>query len=279
MNFDIPKNNKEQTLVYKVIGERKIALTFLPPIKEIYKLSPVYFIIPGGGWHEESRESMLDFSALSVQSLRCAGFAAVSIDYRVSDEQGVTMEEIISDCFDAARYISHFSEILKIDPYKFAVSGHSAGGHLSLMLAYAPHDMFISDSVLSDDFSVAVAAPMSAPTILYTENIEPTLGLNADHAFRGNNTYVTRKKTSPYTYVSYKSPPTVLCAGTSDRLVYCNSSELLYKKLIENKVKCKLVLSVGGGHCFEKMHDGIIPSPSREEIQEIITSFIKKSLS
>ncbi len=278
MGFDIPVNNDEQILIYKTAGSRKIALTFLPPVNSVYEYAPVYIIIPGGGWHTESRDDMLDFSKVSVQILRESGFAAVSIDYRVSDEDGIAMEEIISDCFDAARYISHFREVLKIDSDKFVVSGHSAGGHLCLMLAYAPHDMFTKDSVLCDEFSVVSAAPISAPTILYNTDPEPTIGINIDGAFKGCDTDTMRKKTSPYNYVSPKAPATILCTGTSDRVVYSNSSELLYKRLIENNAVSKLVLSVGGGHCFEQMHDGIVPSPSRDEIQEIIAEFIKNNV-
>lgn len=278
MNFEIPADNRKQNLVYKAVGERKISLTFLPPTVSIYEYAPVYFLIPGGGWHMEKRSDMLDFAQISVNSLRESGFAVVSIDYRVSEEDGIAMEEIISDCFDAARYLSHFRETLKIDSDRIAVSGHSAGGHLALMLAYAPHDMFVRDSFLTDDFTIVAAAPLSPPTILYTTDEEPTLGIQTDKAFKNCNTEEMRRKCSPYSYVSEQSPATILCAGTSDRLVYCNSSELLYKKLTENHVHCKLILSVCGGHCFEQMHDGIIPVPPYVEIQKNIVNFVKDNI-
>lgn len=274
MKFDIPKDSRKQDLIYKTIGERELMLTFLPPLNEVYEYAPVYFIIPGGGWYSESRASMFDFSAPSVKALREKGFASVSIDYRTGAEKGIGMEETVSDCFDAARYISHFSEILKLDPDKFVFSGHSAGGHLSLMLAYAPHDMFRMDSELTDDFKAALAAPISAPTILYDEDIEQTLNFDMEYIFKNNDSLEFKRKVSPYTYVTSNTPPTILCAGTSDRIVFSNSSELLYKRLNENGVKCRLVLSVGGGHCFEQMHVGVDPSPSRDEIQHIITEFI-----
>lgn len=278
MNTDIPKNNFEQDLIYKSIGNRDIALTFLPPLKNVYKYAPVYFVIPGGGWYSESRESMIDFSAVSINALRKRGFAAVSIDYRTAAEEGIGLEETISDCFDAARYISHFAQILKVDPNRLIVSGHSAGGHLALMTAYAPHDMFKSDSVLSDDFTAVLAVPLSAPTILYENELGQTLNFDTDTVFKNDNTLLFKKKVSPYTYVSSSAPPTLLCAGTSDRIVFSNSSELLYKKLKECGVESRLILSVCGGHCFEQMHDGIVPSPSRDEIQQIITEFILKSI-
>ena len=111
MEVNTPKDNNEQALIYKSVKNKDIALTFLPPLNAIYEYAPVYFIIPGGGWHNETRESMLDFSTSSVLQLRKNGFAAAAIDYRVSKEVGIGIEEIISDCFDAARYISHFARI------------------------------------------------------------------------------------------------------------------------------------------------------------------------
>ncbi len=277
MYYDKPLNNSEQSLIYKSVGERQIELTFLPPTIRKYEYAPVWLLIPGGGWHFEKRSDMIDLVKNAVNTLRREGIAVVSIDYRVTDEQGVVMEDIISDCFDAVRYIAHFKEQLRIDDNRIGITGHSAGGHLGLMIAYAPHDMFIKNSVLNDEFNVTAAAVLSPPCIMYKTE-PPTLGLNADHAYRGCDTEEERIKTSPYSYAAMECPPTMLCAGTSDRLVYCNSSELLYEKLLENEVKAELVLSLGGGHCFEVMHDGIAPSPSSEEIQDTVAEFIMRNI-
>ena len=66
----IPTGSVEADLVYKVIGDRRIELTFLPPYKKKYDKAPLYFIIPGGGWHMEKREDMINFSLRSVEKLR-----------------------------------------------------------------------------------------------------------------------------------------------------------------------------------------------------------------
>ncbi len=282
MDGDIPMEAKNELsasgLIYKEAEGRRLSLIFLPPLNKLYDRAPVYLIIPGGGWHEESKESMLEFSAASVMSLRKKGFAAVSIDYRVSSESGVGIEEIISDCFDAARYLSHNREKLEIDTFRIAVSGHSAGGHLALMLAYAPQDIFRKGSVLTDRFKVIVAAPLSAPTILYDKDMEQTLNIDTGHVLKNEKNGYLSVKASPYTYVTSESPATILCAGTSDRLVFSNSSELLYKKLSDYGVKCRLVLSKCGGHCFEQMHESIKPDPSHEDIQKLISDFIIENI-
>lgn len=269
--MNIPKGTGQEELIYKKTKIRDLMLTFLPPINQKYEKAPVYFIIPGGGWHCETRQSMIDFSIQSVNALRQEGFAVVSIDYRVCGE-GVVMREIITDCFDAARYIAHFAEILKIDAEKFVLSGHSAGAHLALMLAYAPKEQFRSESSLTDDFSAICVAAMSAPTVLYdrwTHNL-----YDIDDVFIGCNTQEEKEKMSPISYANETCPPTLLCAGTSDYLVFANSSEKLYDKLAECGVPSKLMLSVGGFHSFEQIHQTVTPSITMEEMQSAITEFV-----
>ena len=278
----IPRGNQKADLIYKKTLQKDIYLTFLPPEKDVYEKAPVYFLIPGGGWHDEERESMFGFSETSLDALRKKGFAAVSIDYRVYKDEGVVIRDIVNDCFDAVRYIAHFADILKIDPQKIVVSGHSAGAHLALMLAYAPEEKFADDKLFDDSFKVISAAAICPPTILYETN-PATSSLDLmrkgdTKAFGDNDTREERELVSPITYISKDCPPTIFCAGTSDRLVYCNSSELAYKKLKEQGVDCDLVLSLGGGHVFEQMHDNIVPKPSRDDIQKLATEFILKHL-
>ena len=273
--MDTPKGNPKQDLVYKNTPQRDLMLTFLPPLQEKYDRAPVYFIIPGGGWHCEERQSMIDFSIQSVENLRKEGFAVVSIDYRVCGE-GVVMSEIITDCFDAARYVAHFSEILGIDKERFVLSGHSAGAHLALMLSYAPSAEFMGDYEFSDKFNVKTVAAMSPPTILYDDSTSNLRDIN--DVFVGCDTREERERTSPITYVSKTCPPTLLCAGTSDYLVFATSSEKLYNKLQENEVASEIKLSVGGWHSFEKIHQDIEPSITMSEMQNAIVEFVLKNL-
>ena len=204
--MDIPKNNEQAELVYKNTPQRDLMLTFLPPLAKKYENAPVYFIIPGGGWHMEVRQDMINFSHLSVEALRNEGFAVVSPDYRICKE-GVIMSEIIADCFDAAKYIANFSDELEIDKEKFVLSGHSAGAHLALMLSYAPQDLFCDDYEFSDEFKVVAAAPLSPPTILYshtTHNLRDIVDV-----FKECYTKEEMEKTSPITYITQNCPPSL----------------------------------------------------------------------
>lgn len=271
---ETPNGKKTADLVYKRTPQRDLTLTFLPPLQKKYNKAPLYFLIPGGGWHVENRQSMIDFSIQSVEALRKEGFAVVSIDYRVCGE-GVVMREIITDCFDAARYVAHFADTLEIDKDRFVASGHSAGAHLALMLSYAPQEDFQDGYEFTDHFNVKAAAVMSPPTILQDNSTNNLRDLN--DAFVGTEKG-EKERTSPISYVTGNCPPTFLSAGTSDYLVFANSSEKLYQKLTACGVDCELLLSIGGGHCFEKIHESIEPSVTMTDVQKEITRFILKHI-
>ncbi len=268
-----PKSKMQADYIYKSVGDREISLTFLPPKKELYAKAPVYFIISGGGWHAESRESMLDFSKLSVERLRESGYATVSIDYRVVTEPGIVMRDIVTDCFDALRFIAFYADTLCIDKNNIITSGHSAGGHLALMIAYANPDDFRCETSLDADFTVTATIPLSGISVVYGEGY-PTNSLSLPDCFVGCDTLEERKALSPISYVKKTCPPTLLCAGSKDDLVPCYISEILYNELKKCGGDAKIVISYNGGHCFEPMVEGFYSYPDRDEIQDILISFV-----
>lgn len=273
-----PVSNKQADLVYKMTNEKEMQLTFLPPTKKVYAKAPLYFIIPGGGWHSESRKSMIDFSRPSVDVLRENGYAVVSIDYRTISMQGIAMTDIVTDCFDALRYVCFYADVLEIDKYNIITSGHSAGGHLALMVAYGNGEDFVCETSINADYKITATVPLSPITVLYDNGEYPkthNLGTLEDR-FVGCDNIETRKLTSPITYVKRDSPPTLFCAGDSDDLVLCNSSQIMCEELKKAGTDAEIAISRNGGHCFEKKGDGEDPSPNRDEIQDMLIDFVLK---
>lgn len=281
--FDIPSAPVEQNLAYKIVGNRRIELTFLPPTEKKFRRSPVYFIIPGGGWHEASKEAMAGFSKKSSDLLRARGWATVSIDYRVAPADGVDMIGIVSDAIDAGRFLAHFADVLEIDPHRIVTSGHSAGGHLAMMMALAPHAAFTADSPYDfrkDDFEVVATAPMSPPIILYRD----AAGFCPQaFAFEGRGLFDTddiaqqaalRHRASPIDYITPASVPTLLVYGTHDDLVFAENSTAHYARCRSVGAPCKLLPSVYGGHCFEPMVEGKVSSPDFSEVQDELYRFV-----
>ena len=259
----------EKDLKYKETDGAGLYLTYLPPEKNIYKLAPLYFLIPGGGWHTESRQSMLDFSADSVSELRKKGFAVASIDYRVTDDGVTNVYDILEDCFDALSFVCGNSQKLGIDTGNIILSGHSAGAQLALMIGYCDCGKFSKNK---KNYKIKGVAAMSAPTVLYDKKTH-NLADSVAALFRNCVFEKAAKETSPIEYAAKACPPTLLCAGTSDYLVFAISSERLYNKLLEKGAKADIILSVCGGHSFEKVHGSIEPSVSMKEIQSKITEF------
>ena len=62
-------------------------------------------------------------------------------------------------------------------------------------------------------------------------------------------------------------------------MIFSVASDLLYAKLFECGVKAKLVHSFGGGHCFEKIFEGIEPKPTFDDVQDMIVEFVLENTS
>ncbi len=276
--------DKEQTLIYKKVGDREIPLLYYPPIQKVFDRAPVYLIIPGGGWRSANAESMVGFSLVSATALRKRGWAVVSLSYRYVSNDDVTLDDIISDCMDAGRYLTHFADELEINPHKIVTSGHSAGGHLALMMAYAPHRAFVADSpfdALRDEFTVIATAPLSAPTILYNDEAGyypdgfPFLdvfpkGLS-ERAFAA-----VRHRDGPFDYITPASVPTLLVCGTHDDLVFAENSTRFYEKCRTVGAPCQVLYSHFGGHCFEPMVEGRDSFVNFEQVQHHLIDFVQK---
>jgi acetyl esterase/lipase len=282
--FVAPVCDGEQALIYKKVGDRQIDLLFLPPTVKNFDRAPVYLIIPGGGWHTSSAEAMAGFSKISSDALRARGWATVSVAYRYVSRDEVCLDDIISDCMDAGRYLARFADVFGIDPHRIVTSGHSAGGHLALMLAYAPHRAFVADSpfdAIADDFTVVATAPLSAPTILYNDEVgycpQAFDFLDVFPAdLSAEKLAAFRHRTGPFDYITPASVPTLLVCGTHDDLVFVENSTRFYERCRALGVPCEILYSYFGGHCFEPMVPGRDSFVNFEQVQEHLVEFVKK---
>lgn len=279
MRYDIPTHNGEQELIFKRVGAREISLIFLPPTHKKHDRAPVYFIITGGGWHEGSARGMLGFSRASVDALRARGWAVASIEYRLTGE-GATIDDIISDCMDAGRYLRRFEKVLGIDMSRVCVSGHSAGAHLALMVSHAPHAAFTADSpfdAVADDFTVVGCAPMSPITYLYALDGASPVNFDFDRLFKDSVYDLTAAhRASPLDYINPLSVPTLISCGTHDTLVYPNNSTEFYDRCRALGAPCEIICSERGGHCFESMVKDEPSCPNMLDVQLEIVAFARQ---
>ena len=125
--------------------------------------APVLVFFHGGGFRAGNKKLL----SLQIRALP-HGVSAASANYRFVTEEGVTLREVMQDSARVIQFLRAKADEWHIDPARIALTGGSAGGVISLWLAF--HDDLADPK--SDDplgrFSTRVtcALPLSAPTSL-----------------------------------------------------------------------------------------------------------------
>lgn len=278
MCVSIPANNHIQELIYKIVDDTPLYLTFLPPTKAVRDKAPVLVVISGGGWQVQSREAILSMYASSVEQLRQAGVCVVSFDYRVTGLfPNITAAEEVGDTLDAISYLHKHAQVLGIDSNQIILTGHSAGGHIALLMAYAPRDLFPTEYP-DPGISYVGCIPLSAPCFLYPSGPSPkTLLMNYNYIFPGD-VYDDELAHlwSPNAYITAECPATLYIHGASDNLVPDSNSVLSYKKGLALGADVTFIHPANGGHSLEPMEEGVAVTPSYEEVQNRIAAWVRE---
>jgi acetyl esterase/lipase len=171
------------------------------------------------------------------------------------------IDEIVGDVKRAVRFVRANAAKYGIDPNKIGVTGSSAGGHLSLMLATRADDgdPKAQDPVDHVSSAVNAVACFYPPTDFLNwgkdgdsrEGIGPLT--NRAPAF---GTIVAtpegREKAghdlSPIYWISAKQPPIYIVQGDADSVVPDSQSLRFQKKSTEAGAKCEVLIRQGAAH-------------------------------
>jgi acetyl esterase/lipase len=163
----------------------------------------------GGSWQRGDK----DYYQFVGKSLARRGFLAILPDYRLAPEH--TFPAFVEDAAAAVRWVRDHAREYGGDPGRVYISGHSAGGHIALMLALDPEYL---QAVGLAPLDIAGVASLAGPTGL--ENLRGD-GLHGvfpqsipDSAF------------SPITLAPLYgagAPPILLMTGLDDDVVYARS--------------------------------------------------------
>ena len=124
-----------QDVVYAQPGVKPLKYDVFIP--DGAKNLPGIVIIHGGGWSSNTEDIM---RGLARELIKGGKYVVASIDYRWigqrdGDAKPNTMNQLIEDCYGAILHIQEHAAEYGIDPTRLAVTGDSAGGHLSASMA------------------------------------------------------------------------------------------------------------------------------------------------
>jgi len=171
------------------------------------------------------------------------------------------IDEIVSDVQRAVRFVRANAEKYGIDPNKIGVTGSSAGGHLSLMLAVKGDsgDAKASDPIDRVSSEVSAVACFYPPTDFLNwakegdsnegvgplNNRVPAFGPKIETP---EGKAKMGKELSPLTWVHKQQPPIYIVHGDADPVVPLSQSIRFQKKSSELGAKCEVTIREGAVH-------------------------------
>jgi acetyl esterase/lipase len=218
-------------------------------------------LLVSGGWKSSTPGS---FQPWMAAPLLRRGYTVFAV-YHISQPEATVME-IVEDVNRAVRYIRHHARDYGVNPQRLGVTGGSAGGHLSLMLATrgGPGPADAADPVDRESSAVQAVAIFSPVTDLLnlgrsTEN--PGDGgppKSFVKAFGPQSTNLAVWKVighdvSPIYYVRSNLPPILIFHGDADTLVPLDQSERFQAEAQRLGSQVELVIHHGGAHGWGSM--------------------------
>ena len=192
------------------------------------------------------------------------------------------VEEIVDDIHHAVRYIRCNAKKFNINPNKLGITGSSAGGHLSLMIATTGgfKNGAAEDAMGCTNSSVQAAAVFYPPTdyLNWSAEGDVAVGVGKLAAFSaafgpGSLTAEGRDslghKLSPIYHVNSKQTPVLIIHGDADGDVPIFQAYRFQNRCKEAGVICELQVVKGGGH-------GGWPDVKKQ--QELLVDFFDKHL-
>jgi acetyl esterase/lipase len=206
--------------------------------------SPTLVYIHGGGWVGGSKEG----STLNLMPYLELGWAVVNVEYRLGRIS--LAPAAVEDCRCALRWVISKAKDYNFDIGKIVVTGHSAGGHLSLTTGMLPASAGLDrECPGNEELKVAaiinwygitdVADLLDGPNMkTYAVGWMGSL-LNRDEIAR---------RVSPLSYVRSELPPILTIHGDADPTVPYSHAVRLHEALTKAGVPNQLLTIPGGKH-------------------------------
>jgi acetyl esterase/lipase len=235
---------------------------------------PVLLQIHGGAWMMGSKEQQ----ALPLMNFMASkGWICVSINYRLSPSVGFPAH--IEDCKRALRWIRTQGQEYGMNPDFVAVTGGSAGGHLTALMGLTANLQVLQQEFPDVDTTVQAAVPFYG-IYDFLARFEHSNGDLFVRFARGRVVYESPEENpelwelaSPVSHVSTDSPPFMIVQGEIDSLANVRGTHVFQQKLQDASNNPVVYLELPGAeHGFDGIH-----SPRTDAVIKGVHRFLEWS--
>lgn len=244
---DVPLYPTE--LVYKDINDKYIRFDVYRPNDTLSAYKTILYI-HGGTWIMGTKRKVQDYYRYTaIKTLLENNIQVISLDYRLINLRGNSMELCIQDCYDAYLYCIENAQYLKIDTTKIGLWGSSAGAHLAMM-SYLFGKCPSNIKLIIDDFGPTDLSQMWGVFPGWIRRLGCSFFFHIP--FGELKDYdAAAKKASPLYYAEQLSRvPILISHGEKDPVVKCKQSKWLHDSLPNTT---ELWLYPGLKHGFKTM--------------------------
>ena len=218
--------------------------------------APIVVNIHGGGWMIGDKQAAN--SVYRSKYLAARGYVVANVNYRMLP--GAPIQTQVEDVMGAVIWMKENAARFGADPCRVGVTGGSAGGHLTVMVAWASDDPYFQPTGHS---ASAYRADVKAAVPFYAAlELEEALGLGNEDLKPWSEAYFTRtarasdralifEHISPKNHLSKNIPPTFFICGTQDEFGFYHDALAYRDRLLELGVPTGLYSALGAPHGFD----------------------------
>lgn len=248
-----PAVTRTNAIPYGQRNGQTIALDVMRPARPN---GAAVLLLVSGGWRSKPPGT---FGVWMAAPLLRRGYTVFPV-YHVS-QPDATIMEIVDDMHRAVRFVRHHANDYGIDPQRIGVTGGSAGGHLSLMLATrgGPGQADAADPVDRETSAVQATAlffPVTDLLNLGTSTENPGDGGPPKSFVKGFGPDATDmekwkaigRETSPIYHITPALPPVLIHHGDADTLTPLEQTEWFRAAAEKVGRRVEVVVRSGAGH-------------------------------
>ena len=245
-----PKLAQERRVVYGERNDHPLTFDFFQP-RKTNGLGIVMMV--SGSW----KSNPDSFKPLIGKAFLRQGYGLFAVSHL--SQPKATIPEIYEDVTQAVQFIREHADEYGVNPDQLGVTGASAGGHLSLMIATRGKETTGKPDGLVR--AVAVFFPVTDLLNLGKssenekdggppKNYRKVFGINPDDIDAWKR---VGRELSPLYHVDADTPPILIIHGDADTLVPIEQSEWFLQAARKNRVEMKLIRKPGKEHGWPSM--------------------------